>query len=197
MLQGKKTSLRPLEETDLEVLQAWYNDQEVNFWANAAWPLSTMFNKDALAERIFQSGEAGAGLKDEYRYAILTDDKKMIGYTGFRQMNIPARSATLFITIGDKAYWSRGYGSDALFTLAQYLFRQWNFYRLQLDTWDGNVRALKAYQKVGFRIEGRLREARYVLGQYRDAVLLGMLQKDFFADHPDLAAGGIPGEQNS
>ena len=196
MLRGLKTYLRPLEDSDLNSLYQWYNDQEVNYWANASWPLATMLSKEALADRMLEPGTMGAGLQDSYRLAILDRTEKLIGYTGYHQFNIPARSATVFITIGDKAYWSQGYGSDALTTLAKFLFGQWNFHRLQLDTWDGNLRALKAYQKVGFQVEGRLRQARFVLGHYHDAILLGLLQPDFFIAHSDLGSDH-PWEGNS
>ncbi|MHB1651957.1 MAG: GNAT family N-acetyltransferase [Desulfitobacteriaceae bacterium] len=185
MLQGLKTFLRPLEEEDLDSLYSWYNDQEVNYWANAGWPLTTMLDKNTVAARYLDTGEAPIGVQYEYRFAILNEEKVIIGYLGFREMNVPSRSATVFINIGDKGFWGRGYGTDALLSFVHYLFGQWNFHRLHLDTWDGNTRAIKTYEKVGFQIEGRLREARYVMGEYRDALLFGLLQKDFFLAHPE------------
>ena len=185
VLRGQKTALRPLDESDLDMLYRWYNDPEVNYWANAAWPLATMLSREEIGEHFLDPALHGQTLhRQQHRYVILNQEGKPIGYLGFREINPPARSAELFITIGEKTHWGQGYGPDALLILIRFLFRQWNFHRLALDTWDGNTRAIRAYQKVGFKLEGRLREARYVLGQYHDALLFSILQPEFLSqDH--------------
>ncbi|SHH84331.1 GNAT family N-acetyltransferase [Desulfosporosinus lacus] len=177
MLQGLKTFLRTVEENDIDTIYQWYNDQEVNFWSSGAWPLNTLQSKDQIAVKFLD------GSPDIYRYSILDENDHLIGTIGFKELNIPGRSATIYIVIGDKAYWGKGYGTDALIVFARFLFTQWNFHRLSLDTWDENIRAIKAYEKVGFKVEGRQREARYVLGNYHDAILMGLLSSEFLALH--------------
>lgn len=180
MLKGQKTSIRPIEDDDIDVLYQWYNDQEVNLWSTGAWPLNTLQSKDQLAVRFLD------GSPDTFRYAILDENDRPIGTVGFKEMNIPGRSATLFVVIGNKSYWGKGYGTDALITFSRFLFNQWNFHRISLDTWDGNIRAIKAYEKVGFKLEGRQREARFVSGNYHDAILMGLLREEFLALHGKL-----------
>lgn len=180
MLKGLKTSIRPIEEDDIETMYQWYNDQEVNLWSSGAWPLNTLQTKDQLAVKFLD------GSPDTYRYSILDQNNLLIGTLGFKEINGPARSAALFIVIGDKTYWSKGYGTDALIIFTRFLFTQWNFHRISLDTWDKNIRAIRAYEKVGFKIEGRQREARYVLGNYHDAILMGLLRTEFLILHGKL-----------
>lgn len=175
MLKGQKTWIRPLENEDIEAFYQWYNDQEVNLWSSGAWPLNTLLSKDAIEDRFFEPDS------DERRYAILNLEQELIGTLGFRDANIPARSATLFIVIGEKEYWGQGYGSDALNTFLHFLFSQWNFHRLSLDTWDGNLRAIKAYERLGFKLEGTLRDARFVNGKYHDALIFGVLRSEFLS----------------
>jgi len=175
MLQGLKTLIRTVEEDDIDTIYQWYNDQEVNLWSTGAWPLNTLQSKDQIAVKFLD------GLPDIYRYSIIDEYHNLIGTIGFKELNIPSRSATIFIVIGDKSYWGKGYGTDALIVFVRFLFTQWNFHRISLDTWDENIRAIKAYEKVGFKIEGRQREARYVLGNYHDAILMGLLRSDFLA----------------
>ncbi|HBW36560.1 GNAT family N-acetyltransferase [Desulfosporosinus sp. BICA1-9] len=177
MLKGLKTSIRPIEEDDLDEIYQWYNDQEVNLWSSGAWPLNTLQSKDQLAVKFLDESP------DTHRYIILDENERLIGTIGFKEINIPARSVALFVVIGDKNYWGKAYGTDAVITFARYLFSQWNFHRISLDTWDQNIRAIKAYEKVGFVIEGRQREARYVLGNYHDAILMGLLREEFLALH--------------
>ncbi|NMA69790.1 MAG: GNAT family N-acetyltransferase [Desulfitobacterium sp.] len=173
MLQGKKTYLRPLENDDIVLFKKWYNDQEVNYWANGAWPLTTMLGEEEIEERFFLTQDSSD------RYIVLNEKKTPIGTIGFRELNLPARSATLFIIIGEKEYWGQGYGTDALRVLIDYLFLQWNLHRLTVDTWDGNHRAIRAYEKLGFKVEGCLRQARFVQGEYRDAIIMGILRNEY------------------
>jgi len=175
MLKGSKTKIRPMELADLDILQKWFNDQEINLWSSGGWPLNTMFSNDILEDKLFTDPS------ERHRYMILNDHDEAIGTIGFDEFNIPARSASLFITLGEKNFWGQGYGTDALIVFVKFLFNQWNLHRLTVDTWDGNERAIKTYQKVGFQIEGRQKEARYVLGQYHDSILLGLLKRDFLA----------------
>lgn len=173
MLHGLKTTIRTVEEDDIDTIYQWYNDQEVNLWSSGAWPINTLLSKDQIAEKFLD------GSPDNYRYVILDENNLLIGTIGFKELNIPGRSASLYIVIGNKTYWGKGYGTDALIIFARFLFTQWNFHRISLDTWDENIRAIKAYEKVGFKIEGRQREARYVLGNYHDSILMGLLRREF------------------
>lgn len=173
MLKGNKTYLRPLEPDDIPTFYRWNNNQEVNLWSSAAWPLNTMLSEEQIEERFFSPSQ------DRTRYMILNETQEPIGTIGFREVNVPARSAVLFIVIGEKEFWGHGYGTDALKLLVEFLFFQWNFHRLSLDTWDGNIRAIKAYEKLGFQVEGRLRQARFVMGEYRDAILMGLLRDEY------------------
>lgn len=177
MLKGRLTAIRPLAEDDIETLYQWYNDQELNLWSTGAWPLNTLLSKDQLAARFFDE------TADAYNYAITVENEQFVGVIGFKEFNIPAQSAALFIVLGAKTCWGKGYGTDALITFIRFLFSQWNLRRISLDTWDGNLRAIKVYEKIGFKREGRLREARFVLGQYHDAILMGLLREEFYALH--------------
>ncbi len=177
MLKGQKTLIRPIEEDDIDTIYPWYHDQDVNLWSSGAWPLNTLLSKEQLAVKFL------VGTQDAYRYALLNENELLIGTIGFQEINVPAHSVTLYIVIGDKAHWGKGYGTDALITFARFLFTQWNFHRITLDTWDENSRAIRAYEKVGFKIEGRQREARFVQGKYHDAILMGLLREEFFSIH--------------
>ncbi|AFM41888.1 acetyltransferase, ribosomal protein N-acetylase [Desulfosporosinus acidiphilus SJ4] len=180
MLEGKKIKIRPIEEEDIDTLYQWSNDEEINYWSSGAWPLNTLYTRDQIIDKYLENPS------DTYRYAMLNENDLLIGTIGFKEVNIPCRSVTLFIVIGEKSYWGLGYGTDALITFVRFLFTQWNFHRVSLDTWDENLRAIRTYEKVGFKIEGRQREARFILGNYHDAVLMGVLRDEFLALHGKL-----------
>lgn len=172
MLKGKLTRIRPLELEDLEQLYEWYNEPEFAYWVCGKWPLATFIRRDELERKMYED--------DENRYAITElENNNLIGTIGFDQVNIPARSARLYLGLGDSRYWGKGYGFDCLTVFIEYLFQQWNFRRLTAETWQLNTRAISCYEKLGFLTEGKLREAYYVNGNYYDAVILGLLKDDF------------------
>jgi ribosomal-protein-alanine N-acetyltransferase len=171
MLTGKLSLIRPLATDDLDLLYAWYNDQEFSYWVSGNWPLATLLRRDEFERKMYE--------EDEYRYAITDQQGNLIGSVGFDEVNLTARSARLYIGIGAKDHWGKGYGTDALQVFSRFLFQQWNFHRLHAETWQENARALACYQKLGFVVEGRLREAYFIDGKYYDAFILGLLKKDF------------------
>ena len=175
MLKGSKVIIRPLEEGDLDCFYRWYNDQEVNYFANGAWPYTTMLSREEITDRLFENG-------DSHRYTVLDEEHQPIGTIGFREHNVTARSVVLYIIIGEKSHWDKGYGTDSLQTFLYYLFMQWNLNRVMLDVWDGNQRAINCYEKVGFKVEGRLRKSRFVMGEYRDAIVMGLLKEEFITN---------------
>lgn len=83
------------------------------------------------------------------------------------------------IVIGEKEYWNRGYGSDALRTLLRFAFEELNLHRVFLHVFDFNERAIRCYEKVGFRHEGRLRQARFTEGRYVDELVMAVLREEW------------------
>jgi len=168
MLSGRKTRIRPLELEDLDSLYLWYSDPEFTYWLSGNWPEKSLLRRDEIERRFFD--------EDPFRYALLDEAGALIGVIGFDELNIPARSVRLFLGIGEKAYWGKGYGTDALRCFTDHLFGHWNFHRLSLETWDGNKRALACYAKAGFQQEGVLKDAYYIDGRYRDGILLALVR---------------------
>jgi ribosomal-protein-alanine N-acetyltransferase len=170
-MNGNLTKIRPLELNDLETLYEWYNDPEFSYWTSGSWPMITMLRREEFEQKFYD--------EDLNRYAVIDIQGNLIGTIGFDQVNIPARSARLYLAIGLKDLWGKGYGTDCLTVFINYLFNQWNFRRLTAETWDGNERALNCYTNLGFVVEGKMREAYYINGTYRDGILLSLLKKDF------------------
>jgi RimJ/RimL family protein N-acetyltransferase len=83
--------------------------------------------------------------------------------------------------IGDKAYWSKGYGTDAIVTFLRFAFEEMNLHRVDLTVDADNARAIACYRKCGFVEEARLRRARYGRGRYGDQLIMGMLSDEFSA----------------
>ena len=84
----------------------------------------------------------------------------------------------LFRSIGDKDYWGRGYGREAVSLLLDYAFRVRNLRRVWLEVHAANERAIRAYKACGFVEEGRMREHVWLAGRYVDNVIMGVLREE-------------------
>ena len=98
-------------------------------------------------------------------------------------MSAEQRKARLGMLIGEKAYWSKGYGTDAMLTFLRFAFDEMNFHRIDLGVDAENVRAIALYRKCGFVEEVRMRQVRFMRGAYGDGLVLGILRDEFYALH--------------
>lgn len=160
-----------MEIDDLEQLYRWYGDPVFALAVSGGWPPASFLRREEIEARFYE--------EDPNRYAIVDGADELIGTVGFDQVNPPARSARLFLGLGRPETWGRGLGADALRIFCAYLFRQCNFRRLTAETWDGNARAAACYRRAGFVLEGTLREAYYVEGEYRHGLIFALLKKEF------------------
>ena len=68
--------------------------------------------------------------------------------------------------------------TDAVRTLCRFGFRQMNLYRIGLSVYATNQRGVRAYEKVGFKEEGRRRSAQFVGGRFVDVIEMGLLHDE-------------------
>ncbi|MFI5527394.1 GNAT family N-acetyltransferase [Kitasatospora sp. NPDC051853] len=178
MIEGRLVALRALRGEDAEHHLRWRNDPEVVHWACAGDPTFGPATREAVAlgfERMLRL------IPNES--AVLTvetlTDRRVIGMVDYRDLDPWAGCATLGITIGERDFWGTGHGSEAMGLLVDHLFGAYPLVRLQLDTWSGNERAVRAFTRLGFREEGRRRSAVMVGGVRHDEVLFGMLREEW------------------
>jgi RimJ/RimL family protein N-acetyltransferase len=117
------------------------------------------------------------------RFAIETKHGRHIGMIGLHELCPEDRNAELGIMIGEKDFWSRGYGADALMTLLRFAFDNINLHRLKLGVCEFNERAQACCRRCGFLEEGRFREEVYKDGRYWDVVRMPALEQEFRALH--------------
>jgi RimJ/RimL family protein N-acetyltransferase len=110
---------------------------------------------------------------------VLKDSNELIGSTGLHDISIVHRNAEIGILIGNKNCWSKGYGTEALKLMLGYGFDQLNLHRIYLRVFCYNPRAIRVYEKVGFKTEGVSRESAYVDVEYCDEYIMGMLEDEW------------------
>ena len=102
----------------------------------------------------------------------------LIGMTGLHHIDARNRHASFGITIGDKQLWGKGHGTKATGLMIRHAFRTLNLNRLWLHVYEYNPRAIRVYEKLGFRIEGRLRQDMFRDGRYWDTLVMGVLREE-------------------
>jgi len=179
MILGEKTRLRGIEREDIPTFVRWLNDPEVRRYLNLYSPIS----------RAEEEGWFEAQLSDESSrvFAIETLEGLAIGNIGLHQIDWKNRNAMLGIVIAEKEYWDRGFGTDAIQALLRFAFDEMNLHRVYLSVFDFNGRALRCYEKCGFRQEGRAREGLFRDGRYHDLIEMAILRREFADEEPPQA----------
>jgi RimJ/RimL family protein N-acetyltransferase len=174
-LEGELVRLRAIEEADLPRISEMFNDPDVLRY------LSAVTFPESLAETRKWWETTRIGLDRQYAFAIETLAAEMAGACSLENLNGRTRSATLGIWIG-KPFWNLGYGTDAVRTLSRFGFREMNLQRIELLVHDDNPRGRRAYEKVGFKEEGRLRRAHFVGGRHIDTIVMGLLAEELIEE---------------
>lgn len=89
------------------------------------------------------------------------------------------RSAVLEIVIGEKPFWGKGLGKDAIFALLKHACLTLGLHRVALDVFATNVRGIKCYEKCGFVHEGCQRGAIWKQGKFVDLLRMAIMDKEF------------------
>jgi len=175
MIYGERVRLRHVEKEDLPHFVEWLNDPEVSHGLTIHTPLS-MAEEESWFENILNNPIDERPLVIE----VMEDDEwRMIGNSGFHNLEWRNRNAELGIFIGDKSYWDQGYGTEVVKLLMRHGFSTLNLHRIYLRVFEDNPRAIRSYEKAGFVLEGRLRQAEFHNGQFHDVLFLSVLRPEW------------------
>lgn len=177
MYTGEKVRLREYRREDLLLKVSYVNDTEVvhGLVADIPYPL-TLHEEELWYEAI-------SGTKDTYKFAIETlEDQQYIGGCSINDVDWKNSVATVGIFIGDKNYRGKGYGADAMRVLLRFIFLQMNLNKIRLIVYSFNKSAITMYEKMGFKLEGILRQEIFRDGQYHDKLAMGILREDYLSN---------------
>ena len=123
-------------------------------------------------------------LEHYYLFGIRSlEGDQLIGFVGLWGISWSNGDAWVGIGIGDRQYWGKGYGSEAMSLILRYAFTELNLHRVSLGVFSYNSRAICAYEKCGFRKEGVIRQAFRREGQRWEEFNMGILQREWQAQN--------------
>jgi RimJ/RimL family protein N-acetyltransferase len=172
-IEGDSVVLRRHGPGNLPAFRRWYTDPEV---ARLARYQDGPMRLDEI-DRFFQVRALGP---DSLAMAIhVREGDRLIGSCAFSQLDGDNGSAIYHITIGEKDAWGRGYGTEATALMLDHAFGTLGLHRIGLTVFEFNERAIRAYRRCGFQIEGRAREAIWRDGRWWDEVSMSVLASEW------------------
>jgi RimJ/RimL family protein N-acetyltransferase len=182
MILGERVRLRAFEISDAETVSGWYQDHEFSVLDGNIY--------GASLETIRKFVESmGSPSYADASFGIETEEGVLIGLIRLKRGAAEDRHADFGIAM-ERNYWNRGYGTDATRTILRFAFEEMNLHRVSLGVLDYNTRAQRCYEKCGFRVEGRERQARFRNGHWCDHILMGILRDEFVAPNQDEVTPG-------
>lgn len=173
MIAGKKFELHALEPQHLKNANKWVNDADVQRFLSVHQPIPMH-----ATQKFYESVSTDP---NTHVFAVLTKTGVHIGTIGLHAIDWKNRHAELGIALGDKKHLDRGYGTDTIITLMNFAFGELNLHRISLKTWEYNKRAIRCYEKCGFKHEGVLRDHLFRDGEWHNAICMGILKEEFLA----------------
>lgn len=168
MLIGSQIVLTALKRDDSAPLFTWINDPDVVRFNASYTPVHEPSHAAWLEGVTADSSRVIFAIRDRASLRLL-------GMIQLIHLHPIHRSAELVIRIGSEADRGRGIGTEALDLVIDFGFRHRNLQRIALRVFADNVRAIRAYEKVGFQREGLLRRAVFIDGAWRDEIIMAIL----------------------
>ena len=170
-LRGAKIILRDKRVEDAEKDYRWRSDAELAR-LDAAIPLTMSFERYM---KLFED-QLKYPTPGSHHYSVDAIDGTYIGNCMYYDLDTVNMEAELGIVIGEREYWSEGYGYDAVTTLLEHMFSTRDLKRVYLHTLEWNARAQRSFSKSGFQPLKQVRRMAH------DFILMEVLRDDWFAD---------------
>jgi len=172
---GSMVKLRPLQRQDSKLSVHWRNDPEI---------------RDNILSTPFPVSEA---LEDNWVENVLLDQsnsriilgietlvqQKLIGFIYLKNIDWISRVTWFGIMIGEKNYQGKGMAREAMQILFNYAFSRINLRKICLEVGAFNSRAIKLYETLGFKQEGRLDKQIFLNNEYHDLILMSIFNNEF------------------
>ncbi|MCM3784846.1 GNAT family N-acetyltransferase [Neobacillus mesonae] len=178
-LQGKHIYLRPVSVQDAEAYYQLLFQSETRRLTGT----KAMFTYDQIVSYFEDKTSDRSSL---LMLISLQDGNDIIGDIALQDIDTTNRSTNLRIMIDPSEQQGKGYGTEALKLMLDYAFGILQMHRVELNVFDYNDRAKHVYEKIGFKVEGRQRDALFYNHAYHDSILMSILEHEYRQLHlPD------------
>ena len=174
ILETPRLRLRGLTDGDVPSLFAIFNDAEtMRYWSHAA--MADIAEAEALLRDIRQRGEACT----LFQWGIARrEDDLVIGTCTLHRIDGQHRRAEVWYILR-RDHWGRGLAHEALTALMNHSFGTMNLHRLEADIDPRNTGSIRSVERLGFKLEGQLRERYFLAGEIQDSLIYGLLAPEW------------------
>lgn len=171
-IEGDRIYLRSILLTDVtERYCQWMNDPGVNQF------IESRFNPDSYESITEYVKELKQSPEYKFMAIIAKDETLHIGNIKIGPIDWIHRFADVSILIGEKKWWGKGLGTEAIQLVVKYAFETLNLHKLTACAYSDNIGSIRAFMKADFEEEGIRKEQRFLSGKYTNEVLLGKIRK--------------------
>jgi [ribosomal protein S5]-alanine N-acetyltransferase len=176
-IAASRVSLRWLTEQDIPALFAIFSHPEVmRYWSSPPLPDVT------AAKQLLEHIHACFACRSLFQWGLVRKvEGDLIGTCTLSHLDAQNRRAELGYALG-RPHWGQGYVQEGLRALLGFAFEELALHRLEADVDPRNAASVKVLERLGFSREGYLRERWIVDGEISDAVLFGLLRREWRRD---------------
>ena len=181
ILKGELVRLSALDADELsKAFTRWSRDSEFKRLLDSN---AVRMNSEKVAQKWLEK-EIDEQSVNQHWFSIraLADDK-LLGDIDLFVANWTGRDAFVGLGIGEREFWGKGYGTDVMRVILRYAFTEVNLNRVTLNVFEYNPRAIRSYEKAGFRHEGRMRQFLNKEGRRWDMLFMGILREDWMEQY--------------
>jgi RimJ/RimL family protein N-acetyltransferase len=173
-LETPRLRLRWMTEADVPALFELFSNPEVTrYWIWSA------YTEVVQAEKLLRESHERFAERSLFVWGLARrEDDRVVGTCTLAQLSGTHRRATLGYAL-NAAYWGQGYGREAANRVVEFGFTTLELHRLESDVDPRNVGSIKVLEGLGFQREGYQRERYFLNGEVQDAVLYGLLRREW------------------
>jgi RimJ/RimL family protein N-acetyltransferase len=177
LMDGHSVGLALMRPEDVTAMARW--NQDLEFTASIGTPGEA--HTVEMRQEFYQKHSRPR--QDNIEFAIiLLSTGELVGFGGLSDIS-RALTATLFVGIGERGLWGKGLGSEATRLICEYGFFFRNLYSIKVEVNGYNHRAIRLYQRLGFKAAGRLRGVIMLNGRRHDQIVMDLLRAEFELKH--------------
>ncbi|MDW4440332.1 GNAT family protein [Staphylococcus saprophyticus] len=169
MNNENQVSLRALKSEDEKLILKWKSNKELREMLGTLYPISELEHKQWFENKMLERNN---------KNFIIEQNDQAKGLLGYNQIDWVNRNAEVFIFIGEASQQGRGIGKQAMQQLIDFSRDDLNLHMIYLNVFSYNSGAIKMYGKLGFNIDGQLRESKFSKGKYHDTIIMSKLLKE-------------------
>lgn len=174
-LEGKSVNLRVHLAADIARWHSWFNDPEVT-----AGMFKGLFPNTPEKQRRFLATMYDDPINLQLAIEALPE-REMVGTIGLHQIDQFHKNADISILVGERKYWGRGVGREALALMVTHAFDKLCLHKVTGGMYATNEASRRLFESLGFVREAVLRQHARWRGEYIDVYRYGLLAREWKA----------------